>query len=361
MDIYSYLNSPDVAEHCRKLNHPFNALESAFIVNDCLHISVQEKHRLFREIMETMPDVQIDRFQEHHMHDPSLFVCLEKQIKAEEACLRALKTGGTGKVYTYSGYHVEANWEFKSEKWFSTYSKMVEAMKTDMEEEENGTFSFKIRMLTIDSDDEVTAWLNHSFEIFRIEQNYDDFYDTQFLNDVWVYIPIPFQKGDLVCGIGDSTFYCLMKANDPIVLRWLCYWDREEGWIDRRKQTGDSCDMTAYGYWLDCCGNVYDECVHAYHNLQYYRGDIQPKQRKDLHGYTRDLRLLKAISAYMKGEINVNMLLIANDAIRTERQWKEVFPGWDYLEEVYEKAGIGDIYKMRKVIEKHELKEDGDK
>ena len=44
MDIYSYLNSPDVAEHCRKLNHPFIALESAFIINDCLHISVQEKH-----------------------------------------------------------------------------------------------------------------------------------------------------------------------------------------------------------------------------------------------------------------------------------------------------------------------------
>ncbi len=35
MDIYSYLNSKDVAEHCRKNNHSFNALESVFIIYHC--------------------------------------------------------------------------------------------------------------------------------------------------------------------------------------------------------------------------------------------------------------------------------------------------------------------------------------
>ena len=32
MDIYSFINSRDVAEHCRKINHQFSATEAAFIV-----------------------------------------------------------------------------------------------------------------------------------------------------------------------------------------------------------------------------------------------------------------------------------------------------------------------------------------
>ena len=54
MDIYTYLNSPDVAEHCRKLNYQFTAHEAAFIISDCRRITVEEKHRLYREIMAAM-------------------------------------------------------------------------------------------------------------------------------------------------------------------------------------------------------------------------------------------------------------------------------------------------------------------
>jgi len=44
MENYKYLNSRDVAKHCRQLNWQFNALEMAFIVNDCKNIPLSEKH-----------------------------------------------------------------------------------------------------------------------------------------------------------------------------------------------------------------------------------------------------------------------------------------------------------------------------
>ena len=45
MDIYSYLNSKDIAAYCRKINHQFNAIGTAFIINACRHISLEEKPR----------------------------------------------------------------------------------------------------------------------------------------------------------------------------------------------------------------------------------------------------------------------------------------------------------------------------
>ena len=37
-----------------------------------------------------------------------------------------------------------------------------------------------------------------------------------------------------------------------------------------------------------------------------------------------------------------------------ENAMKKTFPGWDYLEECYNKAGIGDIYKKRVLIKDFE-------
>ena len=56
MDIYSYLNSKDVADYCRSINHQFDAIGTAFIINACRHISLEKKLHLFQEIIDTMPD-----------------------------------------------------------------------------------------------------------------------------------------------------------------------------------------------------------------------------------------------------------------------------------------------------------------
>lgn len=42
MDIYSYVNSKDIAEHCRSINHQFNAMEAAFLVHQNYAATLRE-------------------------------------------------------------------------------------------------------------------------------------------------------------------------------------------------------------------------------------------------------------------------------------------------------------------------------
>ena len=354
MDIYSYLNSPDVAEHCRKLNHPFNALESAFIVNDCRSINIDEKHRLFNEIMNTMPDVTIRKHLYDDDNDPSFFNHLRKEIEQEESLLIRFMNGENNAVYTFSFYDPNDEDHTRDDDIYSSYKNALAAVK-DHQAQRKQRYTYLITMKKPDQKDWITCILNNDLDICFIHTD-----SERLLDQFWVYIPTPFQKGDLLCGVGGSFVYPVMESSNVMVLTELAYWRRKRDSDPNEyiKTGADSSDMTAYGYWLDDRGYIYDECIHAYHNLQYYRGEIHPRKCIRYSGYTKDLRLLKAVSAYMKGEINVNMLLIANDAIRTERQWKELFPSWDYVDEEYEKAGIGDILKMRNIIKEHELKEE---
>lgn len=57
------------------------------------------------------------------------------------------------------------------------------------------------------------------------------------------------------------------------------------------------------------------------------------------------MRLLKALSAHLKGEIDAHILLIAFDAIQRNREIQSVIPFWDYVDEVYEKAGIKALHE----------------
>lgn len=45
---------------------------------------------------------------------------------------------------------------------------------------------------------------------------------------------------------------------------------------------------------------------------------------------------------------------IASDAVRAEKQFMQSFPGWDYVEDYYKKAGLEDILAKRRLWEKYD-------
>lgn len=51
MDIYSYLNSRELGDCCRKSGYVFTPAEQAFIIHSCDHITLYEKHRLYEELL----------------------------------------------------------------------------------------------------------------------------------------------------------------------------------------------------------------------------------------------------------------------------------------------------------------------
>ena len=70
MDIYSFINSRDIAEHCRKIGHTWNPLEMAAII-DMSHRTVEERHKAWHKLMSDYPDMPVPETNDHDGY-PSL-------------------------------------------------------------------------------------------------------------------------------------------------------------------------------------------------------------------------------------------------------------------------------------------------
>lgn len=350
MDIYSYLNSRDVAAYCRDLNHPFNAVECAFIVNASRRISVEEKLRLFREIIDTMPDESVEEkarmlkvnldFTTDSFHEALGFY-----VSVLQQSLTAFMQGEPGTVYSFQYY--KDDWDEKMDDYrlFSDYQAAHDALMQQLQDCDEGdgiaAYSSEIFKRRVDSDKYCCAVINSEGILTHLWDNYIELSD--FFEDVWAYIPVPFKEGDLLYGSNPQTLPSRNIAKEPMVLTHICYQDRTEEKLKRLRRCWGAMDMTAFGYWLDGRGRLYDECMHSYHELEYYRGEIKG-----------DVRLLKALSAHMKGEVTAHMFMIAFDALVHEREMDSVFPGWDYIPECYEKMGIADIHEKYEMCRKYD-------
>ena len=348
MDIYSYLNSKTVADYCRSIGHQFNAYESAFIINDCKHISFEKKIELMQEIMNTMPDVKRERLKMYFGSD-SFFHALKETyihddfLHAYEYLIHAEKYG----LLCQFGYYYGGISDDYTEPYiYSSYERALEALKKDAAERgSDERFGMWITARKPDSDLYITGYLNEDFEVCSVDHNSADSEDL--FDSFWAYIPTPFKNGDILIPTAEY------RGHGPMVLNGICYADKDEKWLENAKAKYDSSDMTAYGYWFGKDGYLYDECVHDYHNLEYFTGEFCTCNCHIYNSY-KDYRLLKAVSSSMKGEIPTHMLLVASDSIRREREYRQSFPFWDYTEETYRKAGIEDILAKRRLWEKHD-------
>ena len=117
--------------------------------------------------------------------------------------------------------------------------------------------------------------------------------------------------------------------------------------------------MTAYGYMLDDKGYLYEDCVHDYHNLEYFTGELCKRDMR--FSINKDNRLLKAVSESLKGNLSPDMLILASDYLRNEREFDGLSPRWDYTDEYYEQAGISDILKKRRMWREYDNERYGER
>ncbi len=66
MDIYQYINSPEVADFWREKDRIFTAAEAAYIVNLCARLNFVEKCVLWEEIIREYPDCPFGEFDSVH-------------------------------------------------------------------------------------------------------------------------------------------------------------------------------------------------------------------------------------------------------------------------------------------------------
>lgn len=298
LDIYSFINSKDVAAHCRSTGHRFSALESCVLI--CMsYRSMTDKHGAYKAVMSAYPDEPIVK-KASYASFPSLHECIRQVLAREERTRewfmksdeRAIfnarvgcpeqryRTGAPslpyGIPYREAEYHQESG-------YCSTFSEAFCRLR-DMDGafEQNAYVVMEKRMLNSDVSASFTVsrdgglidlcWASDEIceeDVGDTADRFDSF------RDYYIEVPVPFEKGDLVEELlpdGTAVPYVFVNTDS-------C-------------KGSDTSDVTAYIYYCDE-QKLGDEVMHFYPNLQYLTGKLPEA-----------LRPLYFVSAGLKGELD---------------------------------------------------------
>lgn len=335
IDAASFLNSKDIADHWRKIGFTCSPLQSAYIVWQNHTKTLQEKHAVWREIVETMSDCMVaegHRKTNMGISDAlagSLHEFLRAFMQLQDRLIGRFYQKGDHAVYRYRVFY-EGDREWSEDR--SLYDAAEECFE-DIKADEDLIPSIVCIQLTkqwIGEDRALTLSVKADKTVIDIDAQGLDEAEHDLLQAfeyMWFDFPTPFGKGDIVASKYSPFGYNLF-GNEPFVLTNLCSWGSQElkinGYPDKdgryahadrqlryHRENADETDMTAYGYfqWED--GRVYYECMHHYLDLEYYREE--PKGIR---------RILKAFSSFEKDEVDSDLLAIAYHTILEEEKAK---------------------------------------
>ena len=326
MDIYGFLNSRDIAEHCRGIGHTWNPFEMAVIVGRS-DKPIKERHRAFREIVARRPDMPTPRILDEgipevrHEGYPSLHGKIGEFVGYEERCIDLLKTPERDAHYrykeTYGTVHTidgiwtfstfENLWAFISGRLWGEDKRGSSGCAKHFED----SFRVKIEKVYLDEDASIEATLDIHGDIYELlSDNYgkgrfharhfpetdEDIVDL-FRDDVYVNIPVPFKKGDVLYDTKHRSV-CVLELIDT---EMDCLIDGEHAAI-----TGDSVmtgELGAVAY-MDARNNLSLHPIMEYDSYEYHRGKLCGNDR-----------MLHFVSLFWKGELGIDDLLAMNSEI----------------------------------------------
>lgn len=327
-NIYSYMNSNDIARHCQKIGHKFSPAECAYLANASENHTIAEKHAMFNHIIETMPDEVIKTYTAVGRDKVSLHKTLKDYITLQNKIADDFKKEDDGFVYTCLVYYMR---EFEPQE-YGPY-KTLNDLFDDIESFSNDVIG-KIDVKRVCLSDR-----RYSSVVFNRDREPVSVYSCLLSNDeenlaerfdlMWFVCPTPFVRGDVVYAPNIARTYPPTPEVEPFVLDRLCYENADSRYFSNKYDHGDCTDMTAVGYFQDDDGKIYMECMHDYLSLEYYNGRIDGK-----------LRILKALSKYLKVEIPLDLLLNAYDIVVKEENLSKTKRYMNFLEQDLKDIGI---------------------
>lgn len=321
LNIYSFFNSPDVAEHCRNIQYTGNAFESAVIVNQSDLHTLVEKHAAYRTIISEYPDMEIPEGN-NHAHVESFYSALNGIIANQERKIEKLLSSEPGTVFQATVDGIDCG-------LFTSYEK---ALADALEQEKIEKLSLQKSYL--DSDKWIAARLSSTGEIMEIRHDgtmFADMDEEEALLETYIDVPVPFKYGDLV-EVGD---YGHLFGRSPMpyggvyVLKNIC---RDHKRHAERIYRGDLMDMTANVFYIRD-GNVACECMHFYPDLRYCR--------RELAG---EARILKYVSLFLKEKICACALLKLQKYLALDEMLGELKADYDLR---YDLERLGDTLLNR--------------
>ena len=303
MNIYefvNFVNSCDIQSHWQKTGFLPNALESALLVYQSNNHTIEEKHEAWRWIIANMPDCEITGIE---TLQKSLHEFLKRYMAIENAIIANFFATEAGAVYTY-----RALWKSELEKyddgteWYkvnSIFPTFDDAYADATEDDELAPLflefekkhlgahgrSICIRM----TPDKKPVFLDEEF-FFDTEEESDLYYNVFFYLNF--DFPTPFKKGDIICP-------AKVKYKNP------------KAWDATFVIGEDSEDGTPVGYMAED-EYVYRESIYNIIDFEFLDGEPRTYRR-----------ILLPLSRYLKGEIDLALLLGACRMITLEMQKNE--------------------------------------
>ena len=355
MDVYKYISSKDVREYNEKIGHKFTAIESAFLVWRNSELTLKEKHDGWREIMRDMKDEEVPK-RSNTDYAPSLFALLNKFIEADNRLIDEFYKKDERTVYSYR-YICKGDSSFGEDfgRIYSDLGYIQRELQNDSDlgiicvEYTKKYISSHYRKITLKTDGSgnVTSADGDFIQGIDLSLKKDEFFEG-----LWIDVPTPFRKGDIVCSRKTPFGYNIYSDSKPFVLLSLANWsakdaeergeklsEKDKAWKDKHlkylKESGDITDMTACGYFLSSdyndrfTGGFYNEVMHDYVDLEYYRSDFNGGER-----------VLLPIKHFLGGDIDEETFAKSCEIIKKQEEVKEEIRYLNMTDEWKEKLRI---------------------
>ena len=310
MDIYSYINSCDVAEYCRKINKTWTTFEMAFII-DRSNRPLSHKQIAWCELITDYPDMSAPKNM-HNVEFDSLHIELDKLIDYNEHKIAFFNTQEAGAVYTYKVLVKRENKYRYSDTVFTSFEKTMGDINNSWERNEVTEITITKSFIDdIDNDKgNMEAYLDYDGNIYYVLGYYPDLVSEDEIIELdlfYVDIPVPFKCGDILTTKDDSEDNSNIFILDSLI--------SDDPRLYARALNGegsDASDMSGWGLFIDDGGVLYREHTGGHDYFRYYHGKLEGKER-----------LLHYVSLYLQGEkdeIGLSELLAVQCRLMLENQ-----------------------------------------
>lgn len=337
MNVLKFVNSKDIRKHLRNIGYECSPLEAAWLIYQCRSATVEEKHAAWDKLIETMPDCEVRRGR-GGIDLPSLHAYLREYMRLENERIRSfcedtVSVNGRPYVYHVNYSHLEEYrdcWDpYPCDALYSSYSAALASVEVYDED------SVIIQKFELDGEHRYQElYLSAELKILQIDSAATPLGEAEPVNDdvfewLWFDFPTPFVKGDIVYDPSRTRLGPLCSGpfvmSDEGALGWLT-----EQHKARLKESGDTTDMCTGGYFQDEDGGLYHKTSSGnYMDLEYYPEEL-------LTGVTR---IQIALGNFLKGKIDVSLLVRAYHQIRAQEYAEAEFPR-DYCSEILPLAGL---------------------
>ena len=294
MDILQFIPSRAMREHFEKINYEFNAKECAWLVYKCKTVTLAEKHAVWQEIIDTMPDCEI--VSEYLTHR-SLHNFLKQYMEIENRSIQQFYEPKDNAFYQFSWSYISSAYK----KYYKTIDECFSAaikynQESDLLSPEEEPFAYIDMVKLYDGDVHWHVKFNSDGQIIStlptsLSEEESNIYRFVFQKMYFVF-PTPFKKGDILIDV------------------------REQEYLNHNLMVFDRMDIAENGFYF-ADGYVMDDgriikadfdCL----NLEYYNSDR----------FEHEYRTLDYVRKYLLGNLSLTGLMNKYHQILCEEQAK---------------------------------------